>query len=165
MAGDGACPGGGAGDNRIIRSGSGLYHGKKHLHNIRWRIKGSSRNAQRAEVDAASRWVAWSWSKNVYLTDSAQVEGTLRKVIKGQKVKTKSHKVVWEKIKRAIEAKGADNFKVKKVIAHLTKKEKQKLNTKETKWRLANEEADVLAVKGAKEHKMDKKPSKFDKNM
>ena len=96
VAGDGACPGG-QNDRRMVRSGSGLYYGKGHSHNRAWKTEGATQNAQRAEVDAAWRWAAWSWAKQVYMTDSAQVKGTLAKILQGEKIKVKQHRICREK--------------------------------------------------------------------
>jgi len=156
VAGDGACPGGQA-DRRIVRSGSGLYYGKDHSHNRSWKTKGPMQNAQRAEVDAAWRWAAWAWSKQVYLTDSQQVHGTLSKIIGGEKIKVKKHRDLWRKIERAIRAKGEDNFKTRKIKAHQTKKEKEEESVTEKRLRVLNEGADIHAVKGAEEHLPNKK--------
>ena len=96
VAGDGACPGG-QNDMRMVRSGSGLYYGKKHSHNKYWKTQGTAQNAQRAEVDAAWRWAAWSWSKQVYCTDSAQVCGSLNKIILGKNENEKNTKTFGNK--------------------------------------------------------------------
>ena len=58
---------------------------------------------------------SWSWSKTVYLTDSAQVERTLRKVIKGKKVKTKSHKDLWKKNREQLQQKELNTIGSKKL--------------------------------------------------
>ena len=82
VAGDGACPGGGNKDYRLPRSGSGIYYGKNNRHNSSWKNKGTAQSAQRAEVEAAWRWTAWAWAKQIYLTDSAQVKYKLERMIK-----------------------------------------------------------------------------------
>ena len=165
VAGDGACPGGGSRDYRMPKSGSGLYYGKNNRHNSSWRNKGTAQSAQRAEVEAAWRWTAWAWAKQIYLTDSAQVHYKLERIIKGEsrnkkKKKKKSarekHADLWEKIERAIEAKGRENFRVEKIKAHQTKKSKEKNTDEENKKRKENEQADLLAVKGAQKHVVDK---------
>eukprot|EP00959_Pyramimonas_sp_CCMP1952_P420347 8804417-Pyramimonas_sp.AAC.2 len=43
--------------------GAGLFYGHHHSRNSKWAIQGPAQNAQRAEVRAALRWAAGSWSK------------------------------------------------------------------------------------------------------
>ena len=156
VAGDGACPEGQS-DYRINRAGAGLFYGTNHSHNSDWEIQGPTQNAQRAEVEAAWRWASWAWDKQVCLTDSQQVHDTLEKIIGGEKIKVKKHRDLWRKIERSIRTKGEENFKVRKIKAHQTKKEKEGETSREQKLRHMNEGADLLAVKGAARHKVDRK--------
>ena len=72
VAGDGACPAGQ--DNvRTRTAGCGLWYGENHNLNSAWALEGSSKGAQRVEIRAAARLAAWSWCKQVYITDSMQV--------------------------------------------------------------------------------------------
>ena len=57
---------------------------------------------------------------------------------------------MWERIAKAIEAKGRVNFKLQKISAH------QKESEKEKKLRLCNEEADKRAVAAAAENECQK---------
>ena len=151
VAGDGACPGGQS-DHRLRRAGCGLSYGKKHSHNSSWKLHGKVQNAQRAEVRTTLRWAAWSWAKQVYITDSDYVFKGVQKVLSGVNFKPKAHRDLWRRIIRSLKAKGIGNHKIKKVAAHQTKKILVNETAKDKKKRILNEQADKLAVSGAKEH-------------
>ena len=72
VASDGACPDQ-QGHPRLRRSGQGLFYGTGHRYNCAWPTDTYSQGAQRAEIRAAARWVAWAWGPTVLWTDSALV--------------------------------------------------------------------------------------------
>ena len=75
VASDGACPEQ-QGDSRLRRSAQALYYGEGHACNCAWETHTLGQGAQRAEVRAAVRWVAWAWGPTELWTDSALVEGS-----------------------------------------------------------------------------------------
>ena len=152
VAGDGAAPDG-QGDLRTRRAGYGLYYGKGHSHNCFAPVRGIRQNAQRAEVRAALRWIAWSWTKQAYITDSDQTFLGVRALLQGKRRKARSHRDLWRRIEAAVKAKGRDNFKVIKVKAHQKKKDIPNESEWEKKLREYNEGADEAAVKGANENR------------
>ena len=83
--------------------------------------------------------------------DSMQVYKGVQALLEAQKLRRKHHKDLWARIAAAIVAKGAENFKVVHVPAH-QKKSEQSSDPREQSRRKRNEQADTLAVKGAKDH-------------
>ena len=117
-ASDGACPNQ-QGDNRARRSGQGLFHREGHACNSSWPTDTYSQRAPRAEVRAAARWVAWAWGPTELWTDSALVVRGMRNILSGFTHGMKGHKDLWRRIELGINAKGKENFAVKKVKGHL----------------------------------------------
>ena len=85
VAGDGACTAG-QDDVRTRRAGCGLWYGENHNHNSAWALEGTSQGAHRAETRTAAKWVAWSWSKSVYITDSQQVHRGVRAILAAKRL-------------------------------------------------------------------------------
>ena len=98
VASDGACPDQ-QGDPRLRRSGQGLFYGDGHSYNCAWATNTYSQGAQRAEVRAAARWVAWAWGPTVLWTDSALVVRGVRRILDGKDHGMKAHKDLWGRIK------------------------------------------------------------------
>ena len=72
------------------------------------------------------RWVCWVWVKQVYVTDLEQVRTGIQRILNGETLSRKtrlSHRDLWTKIEKAIQAKGRENFRVEKVKAHQRKEE------------------------------------------
>ena len=105
---------------------------KNHSRNSSWRNKGTAQSAQRAEVGAACRWTAWSWAKQIYLIDTAQVCNKLEKIIKGEprnkKTKERARKTPRSagQLERVIKAKARYNFKTNKKT-HPTKEQQKQI--------------------------------------
>ena len=83
VASDGACPGQ-QGDSRLRRAAQALYYGEGHSHNCAWETHTYSQGAQRAEIRAAVRWVAWAWGPTQLWTDSALVVRGVQRVLRGE---------------------------------------------------------------------------------
>ena len=155
LASDGACPNQ-QGDSRARRSGQGLFYGEGHACNYSWPTDTYSQGAQRAEVRAATRWIAWAWSPTELWTDSSLVVKGMRNILNERRHGMKGHKDLWQRIEIGVNAKGHNNFAVKKVKGHMKKEEchgdEQLLEEKKR-----NDKADELAVKAAEEAKVAKK--------
>ena len=80
VASDGACPDQ-QGHPALRRAGQGLFYGDGHSYNCAWPTDTYSQGAQRAEVRAAARWVAWAWGPTVLWTDSSLVARGIRTMI------------------------------------------------------------------------------------
>ena len=117
VASDGACPDQ-QGDSRLRRSAQALYYGEGHACNTAWDTDTYCQGAQRAEVRAAVRWVAWAWGLTVLWTDSMLVVRGIERILKGEQHGMKMHKDLWDRMQRGIRAKGKEAFKVKKVKGH-----------------------------------------------
>ena len=78
-----------------------------------------SQGAQRAEVRAAARWVAWAWGPTELWTDSSFVVKGIRNVLRGAQHGMKVHRDLWQRIHIGINAKGRENFAVEKVKGHM----------------------------------------------
>ena len=147
VASDGACPNQ-QGDSRARRSGQGLFYGEGHACNSSWPTDTYSQGAQRAEVRAAARWVAWAWGPTELWTDSALVVRGMRNILSGFTHGMKGHKDLWRRIELGINAKGKENFAVKKVKGHMKEKE-CKGNEQLLEEKRRNDKADELADEGS----------------
>ena len=78
-----------------------------------WKANEDAQSARRGVVQAAAQWAAWSWSKQVYITDSAMVERGIRQILTNQKLRD-----LWKNIIVALRTKVVHNHKVQKVKAH-----------------------------------------------
>ena len=153
VASDGACPDQ-QGDPRLRRAGQGLFYGDGHSCNCSWATNTYNQGAQRAEVRAAARWVAWAWGPTVLWTDSALVVKGVRRILEGKDHGMKAHKDLWGRIQEGIKAKGREQFEVEKVRGHATHEDvgdDEELMEKKRR----NDEADKLAVQGAASHAAD----------
>ncbi|CAK0822563.1 unnamed protein product [Prorocentrum cordatum] len=148
VAGDGAAPG--QTDFRLRRAGCGLFYGDRHSHNSTLGLEGVVHNAQRAELRSALRWALWNWTRSIYLTDSSYVCRGLLKIINQQKTNFKSHRDLRARLQAAIEAKGHDNFRTRKIQSHQTKEQKDAESEADMRLRLKNEEADKRATTAAR---------------
>ena len=155
VASDGACPNQ-QGDSRARRSGQGLFYGEGHACNSSWPTDTYSQGAQRAEVRAAARWVAWAWGPTELWTDSALVVKGMRNILSGFAHGMKGHRDLWRRIELGINAKGKENFAVKKVKGHMKEKE-CKGNEQLLEEKRRNDKADELAVKAAEDAEVSKK--------
>ena len=103
-------------------------------------------------IRTAMRWVLWSWSKQIYLTDTQQTEDGLDTLLRGKPLRRGRHKDLWRRIAAALEAKGTENFHTLEIKAHQTAQQRAFESAEEMLCREKNERADALAVAGAKSH-------------
>ena len=150
---DGACPNQ-QGEQRLRRSGCGLFYGDGHPCNASWPSDTYSQSAARAEVRAALRWLRWAWCPQELLTDNAAVvEGFTNLATKGQHG-MHSHLDLWETIQTFWHEKGSIlHLVVRKVKGHRTAAECHGDPMLLLEKRL-NDGADRLAVAAAEGHQV-----------
>ena len=147
VASDGACQDQ-HGHPALRRAGQGIFSGDGHSYNCAWPTDTYSQGAQRAEIRAAARWVAWAWGPTVLWTDSALVVKGVGRIIEGKQHGMRMHNDLWERIQKGIEAKGRHKFGVEKINGHAKEEDVHGYEELEEKKR-RNDQADTLAVKGA----------------
>ena len=134
VAGDGACPDDSS-DHRTRRARCGLSYCARHSHNSA--VQGPCR----AGIRAAMRRVLWSWSKQIYFTDSQQTDDGLDTLLRGKPLRRGRHKDLWRRIKAALEAKGTENFRTLKIKTHQTAQQRAFESAEEMLCREKNERA------------------------
>ena len=110
VAGDGAAPGG-QGDYRTRSAGCSLFYGRNHSHSCSWSVEEQVKNGQRAEIRVALRWALLAWGKKVYVVDNDNVCRGVQSIAASKPMQFKSHKGLWRRMKRAVQAKGFENLK------------------------------------------------------
>ena len=152
VASDGACPNQ-QGDARTRRSGQGLFYGKDHAYNSAWPTGTYSQGAQRAETRAPARWVSWAWGPTELWTDSQNTHDAITRILQGLPHGMTAHVDQWQRIEGGMKAKGLENFASQKVEGHAEWKDCEG-NEDKIEKKNRNDQADELAVKGAKAHQI-----------
>ncbi len=146
---DGACSD--AAVPLLRRAGSGVSFGRGHSQNYSGWLPGAFQTAQRAEVYAIDILCCKIvWRPTLILTDSRYVKRIMDRLLQGAKVGDGAHYDLWYDIHRAIHVHPQDFFRVRWIKAH-TQPSDIDSGIIAFHEHVLNEEADELAVAGARE--------------